>query len=142
MTATAATTNLVRAKVGYAADAHGHGVAYAGVSSRGSKALLLRVPFRVHRHPALLGREVGYAALSAVAETLIERGVRRVRLAIGDAELAADLDERRALPAALTLPYVRLGCSLNRFHEHEVIVDPDEDLAGRARAEVALHSAA
>jgi hypothetical protein len=42
----------------------------------------------------------------------------------------------------LTLPYVRLGCSLNRFHEHEVIVDPDEDLAGRARAEVALHSAA
>lgn len=133
----------IGATVGYAADSRGSGVAYARLSPKGSAAPeLLRVPFRVRRYPALLEREVGYAALTAVADTLRDRSVGSVRLAVNDPELVADLTERRSVPIALALPYVRLGCALNQFRRHSVVLAPDEDLTARARAEAALGSAA
>jgi hypothetical protein len=134
---------IVEAAVGYAADGRGSGVAYAAVSRRGRGGpAVLRVPFRVRRYPALLEREVGYAALTAVAGVLLDRGVRRVRLGVNDPELVSDLSQRRPVPVALSLPYVRLGCLLNQFAEHEVVPVPDRDLHARARAETALSTAA
>jgi hypothetical protein len=134
---------VIEATVGYAADGRGSGVAYAAVTQpgRGGPAVM-RVPFRVRRFPALLEREIGYAALAALAEALLDRGVRRVRLGVNDPELVADLSERRPVPVPLSLPYVRLGCVLNQFAEHEVVLEPDRDLDARARAETALGHAA
>jgi hypothetical protein len=136
-------TPMIEATLGFAADADGAGVAYVALrgASRSNPALL-RVPFRVKRYPALLDREVGYAALSAAAMRLRERGIHRVRFALSDVGLVADVVERRPLPPALTLPYVRLGCALNQFAEYHLVAAPDDDLLGRARAEVALHVAA
>jgi hypothetical protein len=90
-----------------------------------------------------LEREVGYAALLAVADTLSQEGYRRVRLAVADERIAHDLAQRRSLPMALSLLYVRLKCRLNTFVQAEVVVRmPPEDLANRARAEVELSAAA
>jgi len=132
----------VNAAVGYAADDAGNGVAYARIMLQAPR--VLRVAFRVQRQPALLDREVGYAALTAVCETLRRRGVERVRFLIDDAQLRADLRKRDNVPPALALPYVRLGCALNQFRRYEIGAMPasDADLAARARSEVALHVAA
>jgi hypothetical protein len=134
---------LIEATLGYAADDAGIGVAYASIETPSHAApALLRVPFRVRRYAGLAGREIGYAAVTAVAAALRDRKVRRVRFAVQDEDLVHDLRERRALPQPLTLPYIRLGCSFNQFSECVVVARENEDLTGRARAEVALHVAA
>jgi hypothetical protein len=55
-----------------------------------------------------------------------------------------DLQEHRDVPQALTLAYVRLGCALNQFREHEIAGSPqgESDLTARAQSEVAMHAAA
>jgi hypothetical protein len=134
---------LTTVAVGFAADSAGNGVAYVRLGENGA-GRVLRVPFAVKRFPALLDREVGYAALAAVCAALRRRGVERVRLCLDDVRLACDLREHRDVPGALTLAYVRLRCSLNQFREYE-IADPPEsesDLTARARSEVAMHVAA
>ena len=132
----------VHAAVGYAADDAGNGVAYARIMLKAPR--VLRVAFRVQRQPALLDREVGYAALTAVCQALRRGGFERVRLLIDDAQLRADLRKRDNVPSPLALPYVRLGCALNQFRRYEIAAMPasDADLAARARSEVALHVAA
>ena len=125
--------------VAYAANPRGGGVAYARVAD-GSP---LRVRFTVERCPALQGHEVGYAALIAVSAVLRTKGLRAVRFGIADGRIVDDLAERRPLPLALSLPYVRLRCALNTFARAEVVTrPPDEDLVSRARAEVELAVAA
>lgn len=137
------TAPLIEATVGYAADDAGIGVAYASIANPAQTApALLRIPFRVRRYAGLAGREIGYAAVAAVAAALRDRKVRRVRFAVPDEELVHDLSERRALPHPLTLPYIRLGCAFNQFSECDVVAGGNDDLSGRARAEVALHIAA
>ncbi|MGZ3497132.1 MAG: hypothetical protein ACXWNK_13420 [Vulcanimicrobiaceae bacterium] len=132
----------VQTAVGFAADGDGSGVAYARLTS-GNGHRLVRVPFAVKRYPALFEREIGYAALTAVATYLLQRGVKTVDFAVDDANLAADLRERRDIPQALSLAYVRLGCALNQFFEYRLIDAEDgDDLTARARAEVAMHIAA
>ncbi|HEV3152192.1 MAG TPA: hypothetical protein VGZ02_00150 [Candidatus Baltobacteraceae bacterium] len=125
--------------VGFAADDSGNGVAYA----RAEGQRTLRVPFTVKRYAALLGREVGYAALCEVARVLHRRGFERIEFAIDDASLLSDLAERREVPAPLTLAYVRLRCALNQLREYRIRPAPGEsDLTARARSDVALHVAA
>ncbi|MBV8601837.1 MAG: hypothetical protein JO359_09780 [Candidatus Eremiobacteraeota bacterium] len=130
---------LQHVRVAFAANPRGDGLAYV----RTADGSPLRVPFRVERSPALLGHEVGYAALLAVSAALRAKGMRAVRIGIADARIVDDLTERRALPAALALPYVRLRCALNTFARAEVVATPeDEELSSRARAEVELAVAA
>ena len=130
--------------VGFAADEQGNGVAYVRLGAGGERARLMRVAFTVKRYPALLEREVGYAALTAASNALRARGVRRVRLAVDDPRLAAEVREHRDVPAPLAMAYVRLGCALNQFAEYEIAELPqgESDLRSRARAEVAVHAAA
>ncbi|GAC1508096.1 MAG: hypothetical protein NVS1B14_12640 [Vulcanimicrobiaceae bacterium] len=134
---------IIDATVGFAADDEGKGVAYVSLCS-GSKSKSLRVPFAVRRHPALLEREVGYAALTAVAEEIAALGCRRVNFRVGDERVVDDFREHRDVPPPLAIEYVRLGCALNRFSEFRLSGDPGpaEDLTARARAEVTLHIAA
>jgi hypothetical protein len=136
-------TGFVDAETGFAADSHGNGVAYVRVAMAG-KARVLRVPFTVKRYAALLEREVGYAAVTAVAAVLRRRGIERVRIAIDDAPLFADLREHREVPAPLALAYVRLRCALNQFKEYDIAAStaPQNDLTARARSETAMHVAA
>lgn len=126
--------------IAYAANFRGEGVAYAEVSGEANPK---RVAFHVDRLPALLDREVAYAAVLAVADALWHEGYRKLRFGISDERVAADLAERRSLPMALSLLYVRLKCRLNTFAHGEVVVrTASDDLAGRARAEVELSAAA
>ena len=133
-----------RASVGYAADDAGNGVAYVRVVFKEGGPRVLRVAFGVQRQPALSGREVGYAALTAVSSALRRRGIELVRFAIDDRALIAELGKRENVPPPLALPYVRLGCALNQFRRFEIAELPasDADLTARARSEVALHVAA
>ncbi len=131
-----------QADIGFAADERGNGVAYVRCGA-GEQAAVLRVPFQVKRFMGLRGREVGYAALAAAAAVLYRRGAQRVRLQIDDEALVRDLLEHRDVPAALTMSYVRLRCSLNRFASMHL--EPHVgacDLTARARGEIALHIAA
>lgn len=126
--------------IGFAADDAGGGVAYARVGD----ARTFRIPFSVRRLPALSGREVGYAALRAVACALGKRGVDSVNFLIEDPQLIADLRERREVPQALTLAYVSLRCALNQLR-HCSVTESDGahcDLSARARSDVAMHAAA
>jgi len=163
----------VTAVVGFAASANGNGVAYAALRPARDAQSLVRVGFRLvipttstgapapsgpdapgARHPepvegrprpALHGRDVAYAALTALATELLRRGIGAVVLQTDNAELVADLTERRAVPAALTVPYVKLRCTLNRFREASITCVEDRatrDLTARARAEVCLNVAA
>jgi hypothetical protein len=132
---------MVQAQLGYAADALGEGVAYARLTTRAGERLV-RVAFRVQRYAALEDREIGYAALTAVARMLRERGIERVAFTLADAALVTDCSRRRGLPPPLVLPYVHLGCALNRFTAFELHAGGDDDLTARARAELALHTAA
>lgn len=141
------TYSKMNAEVGFAADGRGDGVAYVRVAEPASckpASLLLRIPFKTKRFPALLDREVGYAALTAVARGLRERDVCRVALLVDDERLVEDFRERRDVPQALDLAYVRLGCELNQFRDFEIGQASVEssDLSARARAEVAMHVAA
>ncbi|MDP9018599.1 MAG: hypothetical protein M3N19_09790 [Candidatus Eremiobacteraeota bacterium] len=134
---------MIEARVGFAADERGHGVAYVSLTS-GQKAKSVRVPFTVRRYPALLEREVGYAAITAVAGTVAGMGCRRVTFHLADERVVEDVRERRDVPMPLAIEYVRLGCALNRFAEFRLESDsgPAQDLTARARAEVTLHVAA
>jgi hypothetical protein len=134
---------LSNVAAGFAADAAGNGIAYVRLGENGA-GRVLRVPFATKRFPALLDREIGYAALTAICAALRRRGVERVRLSFDDARLACDLREHRDVPSALTLAYVRVRCALNQFQEYE-IADPaarESDLTARARSEVAMNVAA
>jgi len=133
-----------QASVGYAADDAGNGVAYVRLLFKGGGPRVLRVAFRVQRRPALSGREIGYAALTAVCSALRKRGIELVRFAIDDQALIADLRKRENVPPPLAMPYVRLGCALNQFRRYEIADLPasDADLAARARSETAMHVAA
>jgi hypothetical protein len=134
----------VTASVGYAADDRGNGVAYVRMILKGGGPRVLRVAFRVQRQPALSGREVGYAALTAVCGALRRRGLDFVRLAVEDSALIAELKQRDTVPPPLAMPYVRLGCALNQFRRYEIAAmkPGDADLTARARSEAALHVAA
>ena len=132
---------MVQAQLGYAADGQGNGVAYARLTSRAG-ARLVRVAFRVERYAGLDGREVGYGALTAVAGMLAERGVDGVAFYIPSDDLVADRRQHRQVPPPIVLPYVRLGCVLNRFKHHDVRSGEDPDLTQRALAEVTLRTAA
>jgi hypothetical protein len=105
--------------------------------------VLVRVPFRAQRFAGLDAREVGYAALTAIADMLHERGMSSATFHLSDAQLVEDVSQHRDVPLALVLPYVRLGCALNRFDSLKLETSSSaEDLTQRARAEVALHEAA
>ena len=132
---------MVQAQIGYAADEHGNGIAYTRLMSRTGERLV-RVAFRVQRLAALDGREVGYGALAAVAALLHDHGVGNVRFLIPDEQLIADVTQRRDVPPPMVLPYVRLGCALNRLKAYELCAGSDPDLSQRALAEVTLHTAA
>jgi len=133
---------MLHAAIGFASDDQGNGVAYVRVA--GTKAeRVLRVPFGVKRFGGLRGREVGYAALHAVAEVLRRHVNGGVTFLLDDPVLAGDLREHREVPAALTLAYVRLRCALNQFARYEIAESGGEsDLTARARSELALHVAA
>lgn len=133
---------MLRAAVGFAADDQGNGVAYVRIA--GSKAeRVLRVPFGVKRLGGLRGREVGYAALHAVATVLRRHVSSGVTLLLDDPGLADDLREHREVPSVLTLAYVRLRCALNQFAQYEIAEGEGEsDLTARARSELAMHVAA
>jgi hypothetical protein len=132
---------MVQVQLGYAADRLGEGIAYARLTTRAGERLV-RVAFRVQRFPGLDEREVSYAALTAVATMLHERGLTRASFLLSDADLVADCTTRRDVAPPLVLPYVRLRCALNRFTEYALHAGADPDLEGRARAELVLHSAA
>jgi hypothetical protein len=132
---------MVQVQLGYAADRLGEGIAYARLTTRAG-ARLVRVAFRVQRFTGLDDREVAYAALTAIARMLRERGIERVAFTLADAALVADCSKRRGVPPPLVLPYVRLGCALNRFAGFELQTGDDADLTARARAELAFTTAA
>lgn len=127
-------------EIAYAANMRGDGVAYVMVSG---EAEARRITFGVQRLPALLGWEIGYAALIAVTAALRADGFRAIRIGIADERIVEDLAQRRPLPQALALLYVQLKCRLNTFARVDVVVrHPSDDLAARARAEVELAVAA
>jgi hypothetical protein len=130
--------------VAYAADAYGTGLAYALVHGA-QRDRVVRMPFAARVVPGLGGREIGYAALLAIASELRARGLQAVTLRVGDPELVRDIRERRDLPTVLTMPYVSVRCALNRFAYADVELTDDErwrDLDARARADASLHLAA
>jgi hypothetical protein len=132
---------MVQVQLGYAADRLGEGIAYARLTTRAGERLV-RVAFRVQRYPGLSDREIAYAALTAVATMLCERGLERASFLVGDPDLIVDCTSHRDVPPPLVLPYVRLRCALNRFVEYQLCEGGDPDLEGRARAELVLRSAA
>jgi hypothetical protein len=134
----------VRVDVGFAADEFGSGAACARLVEDGRERLV-RVPFSLRRMPALLGRDVAYAALTAVAGEVRRLGVAHAEFVLADERVAADVAERRPLPNALTLPYVRLRCALNHFRSAAVssqAVPQIGELTAEARADVGLLAAA
>ncbi len=131
----------VQIAVGWAADPAGDGVAFARFGT-GEGGRFIRIPFAVARRPALFGREVGYAAVTATASALADYGIERLVLRIGDGELLEDIERRRPLPAALHLPYIRARCALRRFGRVRLELGNVGDLMLRARAEVEHHAAA
>jgi hypothetical protein len=146
MSSRESTSSPVSVTVGFAASGDGSGVAYATLrKADGASESLVRVGFRCRSLSALRGRDVAYAALIAVAKDALRRDLRCVELRTADREIALDLEQHRAVPQALMLPYVVLRCALNRFREARVIAVEDEavrDLTARARAEVFLGVAA
>ncbi|HET9029395.1 MAG TPA: hypothetical protein VFN49_04395 [Candidatus Aquilonibacter sp.] len=137
---------MVQVQIGYAADGVGNGVAYARLSSRTGERLV-RAAFRV---PTLRdGQEVGirarltsYAALTALAAMLADRRIDQIAFLVPDEQLVADHNDHRDVPRPIVLPYVRLGCSLNRFKVHSLAYGFDPELTQRAQAEVSLTPAA
>jgi hypothetical protein len=132
---------MVQAQLGYAADDLGNGIAYVRLTTPAGERLV-RVAFRAKRFDGLAGREIGYAALTAVAALLAERKIERIRLRVPDAELVADCTSRRDVPPPLVIPYVGLGCALNRFSSFALESAQETDLDARARAELFVHTAA
>lgn len=130
----------VQAAIGYAVGPRGLGLAYARLA--GSKvSKLLRLSFRTASRP-VSERAGGYAALTAVARALRDRGFDRLRIVVNDPELVEEITKRREPPDALALPYVGLRCVLNSLTASSVVAGATDDLTQRARAEVALNLAA
>ena len=132
---------MVQVQLGYAADRHGAGVVYARLTSRTGERLV-RAAFRSKRFTGLDDREVSYAALAAVASMLHKHKFDRVAFLVPDAALVADRELHREVPPPLVLPYVRLGCELNKLKTCTIGVNSDPDLTQRAVAEVAINEAA
>ncbi len=137
---------MVQVQLGYAADKVGNGVAYARLCSRTGERLV-RAAFRVQllqaaQDDTVVARLISYAALAAVATLLSERNIDRAAFLVPDEALVRDRNEHRDVPSPIVLPYVRLGCALNRFKGYTLELGNDPDLAQRARAEVALNHAA
>lgn len=129
--------------VGLVSDEAGDGTAY-GIARRGFLETPFSISFQAQVRPALEGRDTSYAALLAVGSYVRRRGVRNVVIRFPDARVANDLKQRADVPAALTLPYIELRCSLNRFEDAEVVPLPAADaeaVVARAAA-AALHTAA
>ncbi|HEX3466947.1 MAG TPA: hypothetical protein VHT05_02485 [Candidatus Elarobacter sp.] len=130
--------------VGYAADRAGNGIAYAAVAT-GTDRAAVRVTFGANPLAALEGRELGYAAVTAVAAYLRGRGFNRVRLRIADEHVVDELSGRRPVPLPLAMAYVKASCALHGFSAARVERgEPIEthDLQTRASAEVALRAPA
>lgn len=130
--------------VGYAADRAGNGIAYAAIAT-GSGRSAARVTFGAVPLGALDGRELGYAAVTAVAAYLRGRGFNRVRLRIADENVVDELSGRRPVPLPLAMAYVKASCALHGFSAARVERgEPIEtyDLQTRASAEVALRAPA
>lgn len=130
--------------VGYAADSAGNGIAYAAIAT-GTARSAVRVTFGAQPLPALEGRELAYAAVSAVATYLRGRGFSRLRLRIADDGVVDELNGRRAVPLPLAMAYVKARCALNGFSVARVERgEPIEthDLQTRAQAEIALRASA
>ncbi len=138
--------SFATATFGFAANSAGNGVAYIALSDgENCDETLVRVPFRCRPLPALRGRDIAYAAAQGVATHLVRRGLRAVALVFDDVSLARDLVDHAPVPPALTIPYVQLRCTLNRFARidfHAIGNSSTRDLRTRARAEVALAVAA
>jgi hypothetical protein len=134
---------LATSTIGFAADERGEGVAYALVAA--PREALMRTAFRVKRLSGFEGREVAYAALTAVVAALRHRGFRSLEIEVADEKLVAEIEGRRPIPPALAMSYVTLRCALNGLTQARLrSVDPARvaDLEARARAEVSLHVAA
>jgi hypothetical protein len=130
--------------VGYASDPNGRGIAYAAIAN-GSGRGVMRVAFTSAPLALYDGREIGFAAVTAVGTELRRRGYARIRVRVGDAAVVRDLAAPNLVPPALAIPYVKTRCTLNGFTAARVErADPREvaDLEGRARAELSLRTAA
>ena len=130
--------------VGYAADATGRGIAFVAIAN-GSGSGVVRVPFATLPLALYEGREIGYAAVTAVGVELRRRGYARIRVRLSDDALVRDLAAPNVVPPALAMPYVKTRCTLNGFVSARVErADAREiaDLEGRARAELSLRTAA
>jgi hypothetical protein len=135
---------VIEVSIGFAADSSGHGVAFAAEGAEAAERVQ-RVRFRVRGGTAGDPRAAGYAAVTAVARAFRAHYDGGVRFLTADATLVADLEDRRPVPGALTIPYVSLRCALNRFSEAEVSASHAAevaDLTARAVAEVSLRVAA
>ncbi len=130
----------VETAIGYAVGPRGLGLAYARLAGSGAPKLV-RLAFRTNPR-AGSERAAGYAALTAVARVLRERGYDNLRFVFNDAELVAEIAKRREPSETLALSYVRLRCVLNSLTAWSVAVGTTDDLTQRARAEIALNLAA
>ncbi len=128
----------VEAAIGYAVGSRGLGLAYALLSGSAAPELL-RSTFRTVPGSDRAG---GYAAVTAVARALRDRGFEKLRFVLNDVELVEEIAKRREPSESLVLPYVRLRCVLNSLSEFSVAAGATDDLTQRARAEVALNLAA
>ncbi|MDE2573545.1 MAG: hypothetical protein KGM44_13610 [bacterium] len=124
----------VRVVYAYAAKG-GRGRLLARLSQGALELERLEVPFSFRSRPEGEGREASYAAVTALARRLGAMGLRRVELLGPDAKLAEDVVTRRRLPDGLNVPYITLGCVMNRFLEGRIgLADPAALLALRGEA--------
>lgn len=129
--------------VGYAADAQGNGIAFAAIAT-GTATATVRLTFAAPPQPALEGREMGYAAVAALARHLKGRGIGRARIRLADAHVVAELGGGSP-PKALAMAYVRVRCLLYGLGFARLeCAEPVEvrDLVARASAEVRVRVAA
>jgi hypothetical protein len=131
----------VQASIGYAVGRQGRGLAYAHLTGRGVRQVL-RLPLRIGAGFPQTERASAYAALTAVARALRERGFSRARFVVDDAQFVDEVTNGRQVAEQLVLPYVRLRCALNSLSSFSVRRGATDDLTQRARAEVALNLAA
>jgi|GEM_PF-5924290 len=125
---TADPRKLVRVIYSYTAK-DGRGRLNARLSQGPLELGRLDLGFTYQAQPEIHGREASYAAATALARRLADMGLRRVELLGPDGELAEDVVTRRRLPAALTVPYITLGCAMNRFLESRIgVAEPAASL--------------
>jgi hypothetical protein len=141
MQAMAGPSRGVEVLAGYAADRRGIGLAYALLKDA-ERSSLLRVTFRVSYPSPHAERAVAYAALTAVARELGKRQIRNASFVIADTQFVDEIVTGRNVSDAFAIPYVRLRCALNALAGFSVRAGSTDDLAQRARAEVALNVAA